>query len=103
MLRSAAQHGLAFLLAEGEHLGEDLQVFGVADLGGPQPVGIVAAPHAALGAEGPGDAHAGVVQIKQIQITLGHASIQTTELYLGLRQNLHDAPCDQLGLVGWEG
>ena len=34
------------------------------------------------------------------QISLGHASIQTTERYLGLRQNLHDAPCDRLGLVG---
>ena len=27
---------------------------------------------------------------------------QTTEHYLGLAQNLHDAPCDRLGLVGWE-
>lgn len=41
--------------------------------------------------------------LEQIQISLGHASIQTTECYLGLKQNLHDAPCDRLGLVGWEG
>ena len=41
--------------------------------------------------------------LEQIQISLGHASIQTTERYLGLKQNLHDAPCDRLGLVGWEG
>ena len=48
-------------------------------------------------------AHLGRAPLEQIQITLGHASIQTTERYLGLRQNLHDAPCDRLGLVGWEG
>ena len=29
---------------------------------------------------------------------LGHASIQTTERYLGTRQNLADAPNDRLGL-----
>ena len=48
-------------------------------------------------------AHLGRAPLEQFQITLGHASIQTTERYLGLRQNLHDAPCDRLGLVGWEG
>ena len=48
-------------------------------------------------------AHQGRAPLEQIQISLGHASIQTTERYLGLRQNLHDAPCDRLGLVGWEG
>ncbi len=45
----------------------------------------------------------GRAPLEQIQISLGHASIQTTERYLGLKQNLHDAPCDRLGLVGWEG
>ena len=30
--------------------------------------------------------------------SLGHASIKTTEKYLGVEQNLHDAPCDRLGL-----
>ena len=30
---------------------------------------------------------------------LGHASVVTTELYLGVQQNLHDAPCDHLGLM----
>ena len=48
-------------------------------------------------------AHQGRAPLEQIQISLGHASIQTTERYLGLAQNLHDAPCDRLGLVGWEG
>ena len=48
-------------------------------------------------------AHQGRAPLEQIQLSLGHASIQTTERYLGLRQNLHDAPCDRLGLVGWEG
>ena len=47
-------------------------------------------------------AHQGRAPLEQIQISLGHASIQTTERYLGLVQNLHDAPCDRLGLVGWE-
>lgn len=36
--------------------------------------------------------------LKQIQITLGHSSIKTTEIYLGEEQNLTDAPCDRLGL-----
>ena len=48
-------------------------------------------------------AHQGRAPLEQIQISLGHASIQTTERYLGLKQNLHDAPCDRLGIVGWEG
>ena len=47
-------------------------------------------------------AHQGRAPLEQIQISLGHASIQTTERYLGLKQNLHDAPCDRLGLGGWE-
>ena len=46
-------------------------------------------------------AHQGRAPLEQIQISLGHTSIQTTERYLGLKQNLHDAPCDRLGLVGW--
>ena len=45
-------------------------------------------------------AHQGRAPLEQIQISLGHASIQTTERYLGLKQNLHDAPCDRLGIVG---
>jgi integrase len=36
--------------------------------------------------------------LEQIQWTLGHASIQTTERYVGIKQDLHDAPGDRLGL-----
>jgi integrase/recombinase XerD len=43
-------------------------------------------------------AHKGGSGLDQIQLSLGHASIQTTERYLGVEQNLTDAPCDRLGL-----
>lgn len=43
-------------------------------------------------------AHAGGAGLDQIQLTLGHASIKTTERYLGVAQDLTDAPCDHLGL-----
>ena len=43
-------------------------------------------------------AHKGGSGLDQIQLSLGHASIKTTEKYLGVEQNLHDAPCDRLGL-----
>jgi site-specific recombinase XerD len=43
-------------------------------------------------------AHLGHAPVEQIQLSLGHASIVTTELYLGVKQNLRDAPCDRLGL-----
>ena len=43
-------------------------------------------------------AHKGRAALEQIQISLGHASIVTTELYLGVRQDLVDAPCDHLGI-----
>jgi integrase len=44
-------------------------------------------------------AHIGQAPIEQIQLSLGHASAVTTEIYLGIQQNLHDAPCDHLGLT----
>jgi len=43
-------------------------------------------------------AHKGGAGIEQIQLSLGHASIKTTERYIGAEQDLHDAPCDKLGL-----
>ncbi len=43
-------------------------------------------------------AHRGQAPVEQIQLSLGHASIQTTERYLGLEQDLVDAPCDHLGV-----
>jgi len=43
-------------------------------------------------------AHKGGSALDQIQLSLGHASIQTTEGYLGIEQDLTDAPCDHLGL-----
>jgi site-specific recombinase XerD len=43
-------------------------------------------------------AHKGRAPLEQIQLSLGHATILTTERYLGVRQDLTDAPCDHLGL-----
>jgi site-specific recombinase XerD len=44
-------------------------------------------------------AHLGQARLEQIQLSLGHASVVTTEIYLGVQQNLGDAPCDHLGLM----
>lgn len=43
-------------------------------------------------------AHKGGSGLEQIQLSLGHASLKTTERYLGVDQSLTDAPCDHLGL-----
>jgi integrase len=44
-------------------------------------------------------AHQGRSSLEQIQLSLGHASVMTTERYLGVRQDLTDAPCDHLGIA----
>jgi len=44
-------------------------------------------------------AHKGGARIEQIQRSYGHASIQTTEKYLGIDQDLEDAPCDHLRIA----
>ncbi len=40
----------------------------------------------------------GGAKLDQVQLSLGHESINTTEKYLGVEQDLADAPCDYLGL-----
>lgn len=44
-------------------------------------------------------AHKGGSGLEQIQLSLGHKSLVTTERYLGVEQSLTDAPCDHLGLT----
>jgi hypothetical protein len=41
---------------------------------------------------------AGGAKLDQIQLSLGHASLTATERYLGVHQDLHDAPCDYIKL-----
>ena len=37
-------------------------------------------------------------ELEQIQFLLGHASVQTTERYIGSKQKLQDAANDRLGI-----
>jgi integrase len=41
-------------------------------------------------------------ELEQIQLLLGHASVQTTERYLGTRQDLVHAPNDAIKLRVWQ-
>jgi hypothetical protein len=43
-------------------------------------------------------ARAGQAPLEQIQLALGHQSIQTTQRYLGSELDLVDAACDRLGI-----
>jgi integrase/recombinase XerD len=43
-------------------------------------------------------AHNGKSSLEQIQLSLGHHQIATTTAYVGIQQDLTDAPCDHLGL-----
>ena len=42
--------------------------------------------------------HKGHAPLEQIQLSLGHACLVTTEKYLGTRQDLTDASCDRIGI-----
>ena len=46
--------------------------------------------------------HAEGGELEQIQLLLGHASIQTTERYLGTKQNLSRAPNDRLRMKWYD-
>jgi len=61
-------------------------------------IGVEAAPHDARRTFAK-LAHLGHAPLEQIQLSLGHASVVTTEIYLGVKQDLNDAPCDRLGLL----
>jgi hypothetical protein len=50
------------------------------------------------GAEQVAFCRAGNLELEQIQFLLGHASVQTTERYLGCEQKLSQAVNDNLGL-----
>ena len=43
-------------------------------------------------------ARSGQAPLEQIQLALGHQSIQTTQRYLGSELDLNDAACDRLGI-----
>jgi site-specific recombinase XerD len=44
-------------------------------------------------------AHVGSAPLEQIQLSLGHSSVATTERYVGVHQDLTNPPCDRLAIV----
>jgi integrase len=48
-------------------------------------------------------AHKGGSGLDQIQLSLGHSSVVTTEKYIGTQQDLTNAPCDHLGCRSRDG
>jgi site-specific recombinase XerD len=42
--------------------------------------------------------HASEGELEQIQFLLGHASVQTTERYLGCKQRIRSAVNDRIGI-----
>jgi site-specific recombinase XerD len=84
---------------KGGRVGESLsaQAVYLVVTGSAQKLGLTLAPHDARRTFAR-LAHKGKVPLEQIQLSLGHDSIQTTEKYLGIRQDLSDAPCDHLGI-----
>jgi hypothetical protein len=55
-------------------------------------------PTISAGGLGPSSAARPVVILNRFQLLLGHASVQTTERYLGTEQNLASAVNDAIGL-----
>lgn len=101
LLASAITAGPLFRsVRRGDHLQADAMtaqaVFDVVKLYA-QQIGVAVRPHdlrrtfAKL-------AHKGNSPIEQIQLSLGHSSVETTEGYIGVTQDLTSAPCDVLGL-----
>jgi site-specific recombinase XerD len=43
--------------------------------------------------------YAGGAKLDQIQISLGHQDIKTTQIYLGINQDFKDAPCDHINIT----
>jgi site-specific recombinase XerD len=84
---------------DGDSVGAGMSTQAIADVVAAYaaPLGVDVAPHdcrrtfARLALKGG-------ARLEQIQLSLGHASIRTTERYLGVEQDLTDAPCDRLGL-----
>jgi integrase len=83
---------LARLRCDGEQAPAEVQP------SGPGLLGLKIAPHD-LRRTHAKLAYNGGSRLEQIQLALGHSSVQTTERYLGTEQDFGDAPCDRLGIL----